>query len=161
MSPALVAAVRTAAQAAETTAPCLLTECDSAGHPEECTRLLGEVAVAGQLEVSTELVASATGLHVSVLGMGAHHDEALIQRCRTRGELLALAGQFADVAALIEAAVDLLPEDTTGVCAVCERTWDCGDLHPDGDGDPVCVDCHRSDTSAEDYSAYRSYLSGR
>ena len=49
----------------------------------------------------------------------------------------------------------------TGTCATCLRAWDLADLFDDRDGDPMCVDCWRSDTSAEDAAAYRSYVMGR
>jgi hypothetical protein len=45
----------------------------------------------------------------------------------------------------------------TGVCARCDRTWGESDLSEDLNGDTVCVDCHSSDTSAEDAHAARSY----
>lgn len=48
----------------------------------------------------------------------------------------------------------------TGECARCERTWEISDLSEDGNGDKVCVDCHSSDTSAEDAHAARSYYAG-
>ena len=48
--------------------------------------------------------------------------------------------------------------ELTGTCTTCAREWPESDLHPDRDGDPMCVDCHRSDTSAEDYAAYRSFM---
>jgi len=31
----------------------------------------------------------------------------------------------------------------TGVCAACTRTWPVSDLSEDGNGDPVCCDCHQ------------------
>jgi len=31
----------------------------------------------------------------------------------------------------------------TGVCAACSRTWDVSDLSEDGNGDPLCCDCHQ------------------
>lgn len=48
----------------------------------------------------------------------------------------------------------------TGVCVRCEGTWDLSDLSEDGNGDPVCTDCHSSDTSADDAHAARSYYAG-
>lgn len=139
---------------------CLIPDCDGFGHPDQCTRTLGEVTVAGQLEFSTELVADDHGARwVSLLGLRTGLAEALLARARTRTELLALAGQFADVAALLEAAVDALPDE--GECAWCERVWPVEDLAADGNGDPVCCDCRAGDTSSEDAAAYRAHALGR
>jgi hypothetical protein len=52
-------------------------------------------------------------------------------------------------------------EPTTGACARCDRTWPLSDLSEDGNGDPVCCDCHASDPG-DDRAAHRDYAySGR
>lgn len=143
-------------------ATCLIPNCDGYGHPDECTRYLAKTVVGEQLELSTEIVVNAEGdRHISVFGIRGQYDEALLVRCTTRAQLLALAAEFADVAALIEQAVDELPEDTEGRCHDCEQMVLVEELAPDGNGDLVCGDCRSSDASADDSAAYRAYAMGR
>jgi hypothetical protein len=142
---------------------CLISGCDGYGHPDECTRQLGETTIGCQVEISTELVVGESGRYISVFGLKEGRDEALIVRCKTRAQLLALAAEFADVAALIERAVDELPEDTHGRCSECERDWPVEDLAVDGNGDSVCCDCRATGAGVleGDQVAYRGYAMGR
>lgn len=43
-----------------------------------------------------------------------------------------------------------------GECVRCERSWPESDLSEDGNGDPVCVDCHAIDPG-DDRAQYRAY----
>ncbi|WP_034090179.1 hypothetical protein [Streptacidiphilus albus] len=43
-----------------------------------------------------------------------------------------------------------------GMCVRCDRTWPESDLSEDGDGDPVCVDCHAIDPG-DDRTEHRAY----
>ncbi|WP_042427475.1 hypothetical protein [Streptacidiphilus anmyonensis] len=140
--------------------PCLIPNCDGYGHPGLCTRFLDKTVIGGDLELSTELVVDGDGgRHISVFGI-RDMDEALLVRATTRKQLLTLAGEFADVAKLIERAVDELPEDTTGRCYECERDWPVADLAVDGNGDQVCCDCRATGASVldGDQAAYRAYV---
>lgn len=137
---------------------CLIPNCDGYGHPDLCTRYLDKTVIGGDLELSTELVVDADGgRHISVFGIRGF-DEALLVRATSRKELLALAAEFADVAKLIERAVDELPDDTHGRCYECERDWPVEDLAVNANGDQVCCDCASCDPSAEDCAAYRAYV---
>jgi hypothetical protein len=71
---------------------------------------------------------------------------------------------YLDTAAL-DAGWDAYPRTrdyvpATGTCAWCLREWGADDLTADGNGDPVRVDCHAGDPSAEDTAAYRRYALG-
>jgi hypothetical protein len=151
------------------TGACTLDGCDGYGHPEDCTRRLGEVTLGCGLEITTELVSSTVeGVYVSVFGMydpygPARLDEALNVHARSGADLEALAADLERAAAMIRAAASALPpvEAETGVCATCERSWPVADLSEDRDGDTVCCDCASSDPSAEDTAACRAYRMGR
>lgn len=143
-------------------ATCLIPNCDGYGHPDECTRYLAKTTIGEQLELSTEIVVNAEGdRHISVFGIRGQYDEALLVRCTTRGQLLALAAEFADVAALIERAVDELPEDTEGRCHDCEVMVPVDELAADQNGDQVCGDCRSTAAGLADAAAYRAYAMGR
>jgi hypothetical protein len=104
---------------------CLIENCDGYGHPELCTRYLEKTTIGGDLELSTELVVGADGRHISVFGI-RDFNEALLVRATTRQQLLVLAAEFADVAKLIERAVDELPEDVLDGGQVASRAYAMG-----------------------------------